>query len=73
LKHVCNDSKNGKPRIRFLVKFFGGDKNWFCMNDLRLHDPFKVYQYGKKEIYLDMRHLNGQSLSNPMKNLSYIC
>ena len=35
------------------MQFYGGDKNWFCMNDMRLHDPFKVYEYGKKMELLD--------------------
>jgi hypothetical protein len=53
LEHKFYKEKDGSNDIKFKVKFYAGDKNWFNMNDLRLHDPIKVFIYGKEHGLLE--------------------
>ncbi len=40
-------------RILLKVTWFGGDKQWVQMDDMRLHDPFLVLRYGIRNNYLN--------------------
>ena len=40
-------------RILLKVAWFGGDKQWVQMDEMRLHDPFMVLRYGIRNNYLN--------------------
>ena len=44
---ISPNSKDAEEKwIFFKVTWFGGDKAWMEMNDMRLHDPFALIRYG---------------------------
>ena len=45
-KYNIKTRENGSPHITFKVQWWGGDKSWVKMDDLRLHDPLLVLRYG---------------------------
>ena len=56
LDHEKFVDEHGRSSQCFKVRFYAGDKYWFSMNCLRLHDPIKVYMYGRQQGLLKEKH-----------------